>query len=379
MFTINDDLSIYVTRGDIVHIAVSADSEGEPYIFKVGDIVRFKIFGKKDCADVIFQKDFPVTTAGETVEIFLSTHETRIGGVINKHSDYWYEIELNPESNPQTIIGYDEDGAKIFRLFPEGRNLDKEEPDITPEDVAILDDKLDVTSLRPVENRAIVRGIEATAQRITKELNATITAEVETLNGEIENFRRDVATMGDVVVANNIEINDINTDLNNLKDLVNISYRNEYLGRIQDLGTQIGEINTSLEQIINNPECLYTGSVGGGNTITLENSSKYNVFRVVLDDSFKTSMLLTRSGIGVYAENQMRVLGSLSTTALLGCSMEHEPSYVSVNSYIVGIEVYSLDDGSENWRVYSHFLGRSPSAEVTTVNEMPILEIYGIL
>lgn len=34
--------------------------------------------------------------------------------------DYWYEVELNPETEAQTIIGYDEDGPKIFRLYPEG-------------------------------------------------------------------------------------------------------------------------------------------------------------------------------------------------------------------------------------------------------------------
>ena len=55
------------------------------------------------------------------VTIFLGKEETTIGEITSKPKDYWYEVELNPETLPQTIIGYDEDGAKVFKLFPEGR------------------------------------------------------------------------------------------------------------------------------------------------------------------------------------------------------------------------------------------------------------------
>ena len=259
MFTINDDLSIYVTRGDIVHLNVSAVNESGAYKFKIGDVVRFKIFAKKDCSDIIFQKDFPVTTESETAEIFLTGHETRIGGLINKHSDYWYEIELNPESNPQTIIGYDEDGAKVFRLFPEGRTLDKEEPEITPEDVAILDDELDITSLKPVENRAIVRGIERTAQRITNELNSKIDENVNSLDNRItenttaiasnkskidildKKLTEDITSLQGYISNEHSDIRGtitsatsaITNDLNAFKELVNDGYHTEYLGRIE--------------------------------------------------------------------------------------------------------------------------------------------------
>lgn len=120
MFTVNDDLSIYATRGDSVFFSVSAEDDGKPYVFQAGDTVRIKVFDKKGCENVYFQKDFPVMESTEEVEIYLSEEETRIGEIINKPKDYWYEVELNPDTKPQTIIGYDEDGAKIFKLFPEG-------------------------------------------------------------------------------------------------------------------------------------------------------------------------------------------------------------------------------------------------------------------
>lgn len=158
MFQINDDKSIYVTRGDIVFLSVTADNEGEAYTFQPGDIVRFKVYGKKDAESVALQKDFPVTEETDTVEIFLDENDTKIGEVISKPRDYWYEVELNPFDNPQTIIGYDEDGPRIFKLYPEGDNVEESAP-IQPEDIPIVDRELDLTSTRPVENQAVAREI----------------------------------------------------------------------------------------------------------------------------------------------------------------------------------------------------------------------------
>lgn len=127
MFTINEDNSIYATRGDIVFFSVSATNTADgdaPVTFKVGDIIRMSVYGKKDCQDVVLEKDFLVTTEGTEVDVFLSGDETKFGDAINKPTDYWYEIELNPASNPQTIIGYDENGAKIFKLYPEAVRRD---------------------------------------------------------------------------------------------------------------------------------------------------------------------------------------------------------------------------------------------------------------
>lgn len=120
MFTINDDLSIYITRGDAAVFSVTANMGDVPYTFKSGDIVRFKVFTKKDCTDVVLMKDVEAAEGAEAVEIFLKRDDTKIGEIISKPTDYWYEVELNPDTKPQTIIGYDENGAKIFKLYPEG-------------------------------------------------------------------------------------------------------------------------------------------------------------------------------------------------------------------------------------------------------------------
>lgn len=157
MFVLNDDLSIYATRGDIVFFTVSAEENGELYTFKAGDVVRIKIYGKKDANTVLLEKDFPVVEDTEAVEIFLTKEDTKIGGVISKPVVYWYEVELNPRTNPQTLIGYDDDGAKEFRLFPEGKDLIEYVPD--SEDIPFVDAELDLLSPRPLQNQAIARAI----------------------------------------------------------------------------------------------------------------------------------------------------------------------------------------------------------------------------
>ena len=65
------------------------------------------------------QKDIIVEKEDvSNVEIPLYPNDTNIGEPISTPKEYWYEIELNPDTHKQTIIGYDVNGAKLFKLFP---------------------------------------------------------------------------------------------------------------------------------------------------------------------------------------------------------------------------------------------------------------------
>ena len=119
MFKINDDLTIACTRGDAATFSVAANVNDTPYVFRAGDEVRFTVVEKKAYSQIVLQKSVTVAEDTEQVEITLTGEETKIGEPISKPVDYWYEVELNPERNPQTIIGYDENGAKVFKLYPE--------------------------------------------------------------------------------------------------------------------------------------------------------------------------------------------------------------------------------------------------------------------
>lgn len=121
MFKILPDKTICLTRGDVANIVTSAVLQDEtPFTFKEGDIVRMQILDKKNYGDIKLRKDITVEEECISVTIKLGKEDTKIGEIINKPVEYHYEIEVNPDGDRQTIVGYDDDGPKIFRLYPEG-------------------------------------------------------------------------------------------------------------------------------------------------------------------------------------------------------------------------------------------------------------------
>ena len=214
MFTVNDDLSIYATRGDTVFFTVMAEDEaGATYFFEAGDVLRIKVFQKKNANNVVLEKCFPITAKTDRYTILLTEEDTKFGDVISKPVDYWYEIELNPFTNPQTIIGYDDDGPKVFKLFPEGK--DSEEPEIDPEVIPIVDDELDMTSNRPVQNQAIARAIvniaaacKVTEQEVAEQAKKT-SSNVVALGNDLATERARVDNLIAGVTADDSELIDV--------------------------------------------------------------------------------------------------------------------------------------------------------------------------
>lgn len=123
MFVVHEDMTIYATRGDAVYFPVEKKVGNSKYQFQPGDVVRIKVVEKKNYSKVVLMKDFLVEEETTSVNIFLSKWDMKFGDIINKPVDYWYEVELNPDTTPDTFIGYDEDGAAIFKLFPEAKDV----------------------------------------------------------------------------------------------------------------------------------------------------------------------------------------------------------------------------------------------------------------
>lgn len=130
MLKINKETKqIDLTRGDVAIFGVQApDDDGTFYTFKVGDIVRFTVYKRRDCSRVELVKDTIVEEEGTTATINLSSEDTKIGNIISRDTDYWYEVVLNPDTHPQTIIGYEIDPEtnkpweKILKLLPEAND-----------------------------------------------------------------------------------------------------------------------------------------------------------------------------------------------------------------------------------------------------------------
>ena len=122
---------IHLSRGNIacLHFPakvkdVSPDTGEEivtQYIYQPGDVVRLKIMKKGNVKEIFLEKDIVITEPTEMATFYLTGNETKFGDYINKPTTYWYEVELNPDTDPQTIIGYDKaTGPKLFVLYPEG-------------------------------------------------------------------------------------------------------------------------------------------------------------------------------------------------------------------------------------------------------------------
>lgn len=115
--------NIDITRGNILPLTIDALNEDKSkYEFKVDDIIRFTIMEAKNVNNILLQKDFKVEEASTEQEITLTAEEMKIGELVNKPIKYWYEIEVNPDTDyTQTIIGYTkEEGAAVLTILPEG-------------------------------------------------------------------------------------------------------------------------------------------------------------------------------------------------------------------------------------------------------------------
>ena len=121
MFKINkEDMSLSLTRGDSVTFDVQAtqnDSE-TPYVFQEGDYILFKV-GEAKGEVAIIEKKVAADAGATSVQVSLAEAETKFGNPVSKPVEYWYEISLVSQGTTQTLVGYDEDGPKILRLFPE--------------------------------------------------------------------------------------------------------------------------------------------------------------------------------------------------------------------------------------------------------------------
>lgn len=114
--------TIMLNRGDVLNLTLTlTNSDGSNYTFQNNDKIVFSVYNKgKMTSDAVLLKEITVVGESESVTINLTSEETKIGNLINQPVEYWYEIELNDQ---YTVIGYDEDGAKILMLYPEGSKI----------------------------------------------------------------------------------------------------------------------------------------------------------------------------------------------------------------------------------------------------------------
>lgn len=113
MLKIDLDGTISINRGDTGTITVTAN-DGE-YEFQPGDVITLRIFEKKGYdKEPFLKKSIEVSKIADEVDIILTEDDTLFCQETNKGITYWYSISLNED----VIVGYDEDGAKQFIIYP---------------------------------------------------------------------------------------------------------------------------------------------------------------------------------------------------------------------------------------------------------------------
>lgn len=112
-----DEGNIYLTRGDeaTINITVPLD-DGTNYQFQTSDIVYFSVKKKYSDTTPVLRKEIHFTEETETAVLNLTKIDTTLGDLKDLPIKYVYDISIN---KVKTIIGYDEDGAKYFIVYPE--------------------------------------------------------------------------------------------------------------------------------------------------------------------------------------------------------------------------------------------------------------------
>ncbi len=120
MITINTDKTIGITRGDVASFTLKVkQSDNTYYQFKTSDRLYFTV--KKSYADsnYIIRKIITFSSPTDTATISLNAYDTNFGSLLASARKYVYDISIN---ETETVVGYDNDGAKYFIIYPEASN-----------------------------------------------------------------------------------------------------------------------------------------------------------------------------------------------------------------------------------------------------------------
>jgi len=126
---LTDNNTIRATRGESGSFILTIQN----YTFQVDDKITLNVYEEKKLDETPkLSKNITIETETNMLEIDFTETELTLGEVYNEPVEYWYEIRLNDK----TVLGYDEDGAKKFIIYPKGVDEVNESSDSDVDDTS---------------------------------------------------------------------------------------------------------------------------------------------------------------------------------------------------------------------------------------------------
>ena len=109
--------TIHLNRGDSANIQVACNNS----VFEADQKLCLYVMEAGNCENIILNKEATLEANSNTATISLSAEDTK--SLTEPFSlgakEFWYELEMQSGEERTTLVGYDEDGPKLFILYPE--------------------------------------------------------------------------------------------------------------------------------------------------------------------------------------------------------------------------------------------------------------------
>lgn len=109
--------TFHVTRGDSGTISIAyADGSSLP-----ASTLCFRVYAKDGFdSDPIINIEESLSGSSHLHTLYVDSSQTmKFENPTTDKDEYWYELKLGPD---KTVLGYDETGAKIFYVYPTGKD-----------------------------------------------------------------------------------------------------------------------------------------------------------------------------------------------------------------------------------------------------------------
>ena len=113
-----DNKEISLSKGDRGVIQFDITQDGEPVTLETSDKVTMSIYSEENLDKEPLQVlNAEINVDDNIAEIPIIETSTDFVPEDNMPFNYWYQIEWNDN----VMIGYDKEGPKIFRVYPQGK------------------------------------------------------------------------------------------------------------------------------------------------------------------------------------------------------------------------------------------------------------------